>query len=166
MRRFPRWSLVGRTLALKHPRIKSFRGASSSGFAGLHAAGQAGSAHLSELGRTAANCNLNCNLAILRTVHRGTARACQAPDHRSAARDGSAPWRRRARTPVSYCIGCLWWPRVGCGSCRAPPIAPVDPHSLGRNQAGAPSAGALALCAIHARYSTASSSLSTATGVA
>jgi Protein of unknown function DUF72 len=49
----------------QNPRIKSLSGAGSAGFMGVRAAGQAGCANPGEPGRTAANCNPNCNPAVL-----------------------------------------------------------------------------------------------------
>src|SRR6266487_3555167 len=43
------------------PRIKSLSGGSSREFTGVRAAGRTARAYLSELGRTAVNCNPNCN---------------------------------------------------------------------------------------------------------
>jgi hypothetical protein len=45
----------------QNPRIKSLSGASSPGFIGVRAAGQAGGAYLDERSRTAVNCNPDCN---------------------------------------------------------------------------------------------------------
>src|SRR5215471_20432638 len=53
-----RWATGGRTL---NQRIKSLSGRGSPGFLSVRAAGQTAYAYPCELGRTAANCNPNCN---------------------------------------------------------------------------------------------------------
>jgi hypothetical protein len=52
---------LGGELCGSKPRIKSFSGASSAGFTSVRAAGPTARAYSGELGRTAVNCNPNCN---------------------------------------------------------------------------------------------------------